>query len=304
MRIGVDIGGSHIAVAAINENGEIIEKIEQDIVKQENISQYILDYVDTSIRKLRRNGNIEEIGIVAPGNAKETSMANLVNLKIDKIDFKTIEEKYEVPLKTMNDAKAAAIAEKEYGSLKGKKDCVFLCLGTGIGGAVFLNNKLLQANRNSGFEIGHMVIEKDGIECKCGKKGCFETYCSMKRLKDKLKKVLQEKVKNRGQEIRIENAIQLKQQLKENEKDEQIQNIINEYIDNLIVGITNIIDLFEPEKICLGGSFVHFKDILYDKLVKEMETRDNITFNKGEIPKIVLAQIGNDAGLIGATLIK
>ena len=298
MKIGIDIGGSHIAVAIINEKGRMIQKIEQDLEKKENMTQYILNYVDKAIKQLSKTADIEKIGIALPGTPKGSIITNLVNLGIDKIDFKEIEEKYKVPLKCINDAKAAAMAEKEYGALKGYQDCIFLCLGTGIGGAVFLNHQLLEANKNPGFEIGHMVIDRNGIECQCGKKGCFETYCSMKRLKDKLQNTLEKTIP--GKEIK--NAMELKEVLQKNIENKEIQMILEEYISNLIVGLSNVIDIFEPEVICLGGSFVHFKEIIYDRLVQKME-KEKYVFNKQTLPKVVLAKLGNDAGIIGATLI-
>lgn len=298
MKIGIDIGGSHIAIAAVNKDGKIVQKIEQDLEKQESMTPYIMDYVDKGIGKLRKTGVIESIGIAAPGNPRESVVTNLVNLGIEKIDFKELTEKYNASLKSINDAKAAAIAEKQYGALKGIKDSVFLCLGTGIGGAVFLNNQLLRANKNPGFEIGHMVIEREGIKCQCGKKGCFETYCSMKRLKDKLQNILEKIVLNK----KIQNARELKEILQANLGNIEIQNVLEEYISNLMIGLSNVIDIFEPEVICLGGSFVYFKDILYDRLVEQMEKRRYV-FNKNSLPEIRMAELGNDAGIIGATLI-
>lgn len=297
MKIGIDIGGSHIAIAMVSKEGKIIQKIEQDLVIQEKMSQYILNYVDRAIEKLEKTADIEQIGIAAPGNPNGSIITNLVNLGIEKINFEDIEKKYHVPLKSINDGKAAAMAEKEYGAIKGYSDSVFLCLGTGIGGAVFLNNQLLKANRNPGFEIGHMVIDRKGKVCHCGKKGCFETYCSMKRLKDQLQRILQTKTNQK-----IENAVKLKEILEKNIEDREIQTIIDEYIKNLMIGLSNIIDIFEPEIICLGGSFVYFKEILYDKLIEKME-KEKYVFNKQSLPKIVLASLGNDAGIIGATLI-
>lgn len=298
MKIGIDIGGSHLAIAKVNNEGRIIEKIEQDIIKQEEMEKYIVDYVDKAIEKLSKTADIEEIGVSAPGNPKGTIITNLVNLGLTQIDFNPLEEKYNVKIKSINDAKAAALAEKKYGAIKGSKDSVFLCLGTGIGGAVFLNNELLQSNRNPGFELGHIIIDKKGKTCNCGKRGCFETYCSMKRLKESLQQVLEKILPNE----QITNAIELKELLHKNKDNKQIKQILDEYIDNLIVGLSNIIDIFEPEIICLGGSFVYFKEILYDELVRKMEERKYV-FNKQSIPKIVLAKLKNDAGIIGATLL-
>ena len=303
MKIGIDIGGSHIAIGLVNEQGKIIDKIEEELVERENIAQYIVDYVDKAIEKLTKNVDIQGIGIAAPGNPKGLIITNLVNLKIDCIDFKKLEEKYHVKVKSINDAKAAALAEKEYGAMKEYKDCVFLCLGTGIGGAIFLNDQLLQANKNPGFEIGHMIIEKDGNVCNCGKRGCFETYCSMKRLKDKIRKILNKINKNNLEHEELAEGVIFKNLLKNNIDNEEIQKAIDEYINDLIIGLSNVIDIFEPEVICLGGSFVYFEDILYHRLLLKMQEKKYV-FNKQSIPKVVLAKLQNDAGIIGSTLIK
>ena len=294
MKVGIDLGGSHIGVALINDKDEIVKKIEKDIEKSENISSEILAMIDSYISKFKEEYNIELIGIASPGNPKvnDLSISNIVNLGIEKLDFKDIFQKHNIPIKLKNDSKSAGLAEFKYGSLKEYEDAVFLCLGTGIGSAVFLNGKLLHANKHIGFELGHIVIDRRGEQCNCGKKGCFETYCAMKRFKDKAKKILN-----------IDNITseELLEEIKRNKDSYEIKNLIDEYIDNLIIGLSNVIDIFEPEAISFGGSFVYFKDLFYEKLVTEMQKR-KYTFNKDDVPKIVLAELKNDAGMIGAIL--
>ena len=293
MNIGIDIGGSHIGIALI-EDGKIVKKVEQDIEKIDGIEKHILDIIDCYIDAFSQMGNVEKIGIVAPGTPIKNSLEikRIVNLGIEKIDFEYILKKYNIPIQVGNDAKAAGLAEFEFGSLKQYNDAVFLCLGTGIGSAVFLNGSLLKANKNIGFELGHMVIDKNGIECNCGKKGCFETYCSMKRFKERVKKVLQ-----------LDNidAPDLVGILESNLQKPEVRELVNNYIENMIVGLSNIIDIFEPEAICLGGSFVHFKDIFYEQLVDEMDKRKYF-FNKDSKTNIVLAELKNDAGILGAVM--
>lgn len=293
MNIGIDIGGSHIGIALI-EDGKIVKKVEQDIEKIDGIEKHILDIIDFYIDAFSQMGNVEKIGIVAPGTPIKNSLEikRIVNLGIEKIDFEYILKKYNIPIQVGNDAKAAGLAEFEFGSLKQYNDAVFLCLGTGIGSAVFLNGSLLKANKNIGFELGHMVIDKNGIECNCGKKGCFETYCSMKRFKERVKKVLQ-----------LDNidAPDLVGILESNLQNPEVRELVNNYIENMIVGLSNIIDIFEPEAICLGGSFVHFKDIFYEQLVDEMDKRKYF-FNKDSKTNIVLAELKNDAGILGAVM--
>ena len=294
MKIGIDLGGSHIGIALINAEDKIVQKFEKDLEKNEKISAEVLDIIDYYISKYLEQYNIELIGIASPGNPKidDLSVKNIVNLGIERLEFKDIFHKYNIPIKLKNDSKSAGLAEFRYGSLKQYKDAVFLCLGTGIGSAVFLNGELLQANKHIGFELGHIVIDKNGEQCNCGKKGCFETYCAMKRFKEKAKKILN--ITNITSEALLE-------EIKKNENNEEIAKLIDEYINNLIIGLSNIIDIFEPEAISFGGSFVYFKDLFYEKLVKEMHKR-RYTFNKDDVPEIVLAELQNDAGMIGAVI--
>ncbi len=291
MRIGIDIGGSHIGIGIIN-NGEIIEKVEKEIYKNES-EESILNYIDEVISEIiKKENTIDLIGVATPGYIQGSCMRNLVNLGIDKLDFGTIVEKYKIPFHIRNDSKMAALAEKRYGTLKEYDDCVFLCFGTGIGSGVFINGNLLQTNENLGFELGHMIIEKDGIKCNCGKKGCFETYCSIKRFKENAKKILK---------IKEISSVELLEKIRKEKSNPKIQELIKNYIDDLIIGLSNIIDIFQPQAISIGGSFVFFKDIFYERLTQEMNSRKYV-FNKEKMPKILLAELGNDAGMIGAVL--
>ncbi len=324
MKIGIDIGGSHIGIGVVDENGKIIEKCETDlynkcinnielnncqantnskpvlsgcnnILKQNNdITEFIETYIVENIKKLQKNYNIDVIGIASPGTPKSGKITTMVNLGINELDITSIIKKaYNGKILIKNDAKCAGLAEKTYGSLKNYSDCVFLCLGTGIGGSVFINNKLLQPKRYPAFEIGHMIIQKDGKACNCGKKGCFETYCSIKRFKNELIQNL-----NLNEEILAKDLLKI---LKEEKQNEKVQKIMKEYINNLIIGLSNIIDIFEPESISLGGSFVYFEDILYNELLKTYNERKYV-FNKEKLPELTLATLGNDAGIIGAPI--
>lgn len=292
MKIGIDLGGSHIGIGVLDASNNIIAKIEKDIVKTHDIKNKIMDYIDENIKKIIKSYEIELIGIAIPGTPRKLVAENIFNLGIEKMDFSKIASRYNIPLKIQNDSKAAGLAEKQCGSLKNYKDAVFLCLGTGIGSAVFLNNNLLVANKNVGFELGHMIIDKNGLQCNCGKKGCFETYCSIKRFKDNAIKILN---------IREISSIDLVNKIIEEKDNPKIEELTEEYIANLIIGLSNIIDIFEPEAICIGGSFVFFKDIFYEELIEEMNKRKYV-FNKNSIPEVVLAELKNDAGIIGSVL--
>lgn len=303
MKIGVDIGGSHIGIGLIDKNGEILEKKEVLIqTKQKEFEDKSIEIIEILKRTImdildNKNCKIELIGISVPGIAYGTKSVKLENLGIDEIDFSELGNVFNTKVRAINDGNAAALAEKKYGSLKKYKDCVFLCLGTGVGGAVFLNDKLLEARNGLGFEIGHMIIEKDGLLCNCGKKGCLEKYCAMNVLKEKVLKELWSIYKD-------ENILEKKyfsDLVKENIDNKQIQKSMDEFTDNLVIAFSNLIDLFLPEAICLGGSFAYFKEWMFDDLVRKINDR-KYAFYKSYMPKIEIAEFKNDAGIIGSII--
>lgn len=301
MKIGIDIGGSHLGIGLINSNGKIIAKEEKDMhnnAKNKNYGEQLVEAIIELITKIleKKKIKIQEIsliGIAVPGTVSNTHIIKADNLHIQNFNIVSEINKYfNIPIYLRNDAKCAAIAEKEYGGLKKYDDALFLTIGTGIGGAVFLGGKLLRPKKYEGFEIGHIVIEKNGIQCNCGRHGCFEKYASMKALKDTVQK-----------EFNRENLTgrELKEILIDENNKPKTDVIINEYIDNLSLGLANLINIFEPETISIGGSFVHYKDLMLDKLIKKLNEK-NMLFNNNGAPKIVMAKLKNDAGIIGSVI--
>ena len=305
MNIGIDIGGSHIGLGLVNENAQIIDKIEEDInykskLKiEEEIFSKIVQFINEILEKNNLKINqIGKVGIACPGEPKDGCLKNIVNLNIES--FPIIEKlKKEFKFNNItirNDAKCAGIAEKEYGSLKDVDDGIFLCIGTGIGGAAFLGGKMLYPKRNSGFEFGHMIIKKDGNKCKCGNKGCFESYCSIKKFKSDIANVLNCNKENSKELLNL-----LKENLNSNISNENVNNIVEDYMENLIVGLSNITNILEPEIIVIGGGFVYFKEILWNELNEKFNNTDML-FNKDTRPILKLAKFRNDAGIIGASV--
>ena len=300
MKIGIDLGGSHIGVGLINEDKIIISK-EKNFTREdrENFKETIIIQIDKMIKEILEEENltineIELIGIASPGTIRNGIIEKAENLKLENFMLKDmISEKYNIPVIIRNDAKAASLAEKKYGAMKDYSDCVFLTIGTGIGGAAYIGGKLLEPKRFSGFEFGHMVLNKDGRLCACGKKGCFEAYASIKALKMQVTKDLDVDSDVTGQYLR-ENLL-----IKD---DPAVKADIDMFIDYLKTGICNLIDIFEPEVVCLGGSFAYYEGnpVLFKLLDKLNEPIS--TFNHNNKPKFVLAKYKNDAGIIGATI--
>lgn len=301
MRIGIDIGGSHVGVGIIR-NGKIIKMEEKNFDKkdkeniEENIVKIIIDLINKLIEATEvKLKDIEFIGIASPGTISDNKITQATNLGLKNFDLISKLQKYiNLPMQIKNDAKCAALAEKNYGSMRKYDDCVFLCIGTGIGGAAFLNGELLEPKRFSGFEFGHMTINKNGRECSCGKRGCFETYASIRAFKKDVADVLGIEDDFSGQYLR-EELLDL--------NNIKIKKVVDEFVENLAIGISNLIDIFEPEIVVLGGSFSHYeKNHPVYKMLLDKINEPQSKFNKVTGPKIELAKLKNNAGIIGATI--
>ena len=299
MKIGIDLGGSHIGIGLIEQNNlkAVVDKFftQED---RKNIETAILNNIDELINKILEENelsikDIEKIGVASPGTVTNGHIISW-NLGLKNFDLQTkLIEKYNLPVKIRNDGKCAALAEKKYGAMKNYDDCVFINIGTGIGGAAFIDGKLLEPKRFSGFEFGHITLVKDGLECTCGKKGCFERYASIKALKNRITNTLGiDGTDISGQYLREELMVKYH---------DEVQDDINEFIDYLRIGVCNLIDIFEPEIVCFGGSFSYYEGHpVLNKLIEEINKPES-TFNKSSV-KIVTAEMKNDAGIIGATI--
>lgn len=293
MNIGIDIGGSHIAVGLVDNDMKIVAKKEYDWTKEERNS--LLNSAEKYCKKLikeliqEKNTNIEKIGIGFP-------TANIINGIITK-DGQTIDlpsslsKEFGVPTYLKNDVKCSALCEKMLGNLKEYDNCIFMTLGTGIGGAYFYKNELVKPNKYQGFEIGHMVIETNGEQCRCGRLGCFEEYASMRVFRKQIEELfcIEKLTSHKMFEI-----------LESKEKQEEVNTVIEDYINYLSIGITNLINIFEPDAICIGGSFTLYASIFMDRLKQKIKEN----FKGRDIPEILIAKYENDAGIIGASTLE
>ena len=152
-------------------------------------------------------------------------------------------------------------------------------------------NELVKPNKYQGFEIGHMIIEVDGKKCKCGKRGCFEEYGSMRIFRSEIEKLFNIDKINSNKMFEI---------IKSKEKQEEVNKIIDNYLNYLSIGISNLISIFEPDAICIGGSFTYYAPIFMDKLKEKVQRN----FENREIPELIIAKYANDAGIIGAAMLE
>lgn len=290
MNIGIDLGGSHIAVGII-EQDKVMDKIEKNFTKEEreNVEKVLIDFIPTSMRQLMNrypNEKIERVGMSSPGRFVDGYITQTTNLSIQALPIeKLIKSVVDVPFLIENDGRCAALAEKKFGNLREVENGLFLCLGTGIGGACFIEGTMIPQVR----KMGHMILHLDGALCKCGKRGCFEAYCSMKAFRDQIRQ---------RENNPLLSSKEIENLLCRPEKRKEYEAILEEYTTNLAFGISNLVNILSIEKVVLGGSFVYFSNILMPRLQEKMkESR----FNKRiETVKIETAKFLNDAGMIGA----
>ena len=301
MKIGVDLGGSHIGVGLVDKDGKLITKKEIEIKKEDKkcIETYLIKNIVELINFVLKQTNsrkedIELIGIAAPGLIEDGIINKSKNLNLTKFPIvHELNNFFSNKIILQNDCKCAALAEKKYGYLNDYSNCLFLNIGTGIGGAAFINGKIIETSLTTGFGMGHTIIKKDGKMCTCGNRGCFEAYASM----GNLRKTIEEKLN-----ISLNGREQL-EILKDDKYKEILEPLIIEYIDYLSVGISNLINIFGPEAIILGGSIVYYKDLFLEKLIKNIKEKKYL-YNNDFLPKVIMAKLKNDAGMIGATIEK
>ena len=295
MKIGIDIGGSHIGLGLINDKYEIIDKIDHvwNVEEKKNVFQTMKTATLKFIEELcsRNNIKVEEIENIGIGFPYRNIRNGIIYLENEEVNLpKIINEKYDIPVYLKNDVKCSSLCEKKIGNLKEYNNALFLTLGTGIGGAYYYKDELMVPNTYHGMEIGHMVIELNGRKCRCGKNGCFEEYASMRAFRNKIREIYN------IEDVNSSIALDLYHR---KEKEDEMNNAIKEYIEYLSIGLNNLISILEPDAICIGGSFVHYEEIFMDKLKNSLKEK----LSGREVPDILLAKYGNDAGIIGASMI-
>lgn len=312
--LGIDLGGTNIVARVVNSNYKIIAKSTCKTAIPRPEIEICKDMANLCFDVLKKASltmnDIKFIGIGVPGSTnKETGIvefcANLYfhNWKIVEMMTKLTKK----PIKIENDANAAAYGEYIAGSMRGYKSAIAVTLGTGIGGGIIIDGKIYTGSNFNGAELGHMVIVHNGTKCSCGRKGCFERYASASGLAYLTKKALTSTRNNSimwkyiGGNIKNVSAVTPFKALKNG--DQLAKKVIDKYISYLACGITNIVNIFQPDIICIGGGVSKQGETLLNPL-KETVKNERYSRYSTKQTKICLASLGNDAGIIGAAMLK
>lgn len=313
-KIGVDLGGTNIAVGVIDKDNKIIGVSKRKTntprpAKEifDDINLCIADAVAAAGLKIE---DIESIGIGTPGSVDHEKGMILYANNLDFYNVPAVEYVNscfpEVKVYIDNDANCAALGEALAGCGKGKKSFIAVTLGTGVGGGIVLDGKLLVGCNDAGGEIGHMVIAHDGEQCNCDRIGCWERYASATALVNQTKAAMLENKDSRMWELcdgKLENAGGRTAFDAMRLGDECAKQVCDTYIKYIAVGTVNLVNIFQPELICFGGGICNEGETLLAPLRKYIALW-RYSKQQEKQTEICRATLGNDAGIIGAALLE
>lgn len=279
-----DIGGTNIKYALCNEKFILTDR--HTIPTEASKGGQVL--IQKIISIIEEYDNIDRIAISTAGQVDDKN--GIVVYSTDNIPYytgmmvkKIIENKTGILTYVENDVNAFAMGEARFGAAKGKSDFLCLTYGTGIGGALYLDNKLYKGMGSSAGEFGHMITHAGGKQCTCGGEGCYECYASTKALLENV---------NKRNSTNL-NAFEIFE--KENFTKPEIRSVIDQWIDEMIIGLINIIYIFNPPLIVLGGGIIN-EDYVIDLIDRKIY---NLLMENFKDVNIVRSQLGNDAALLG-----
>jgi len=311
MYVGVDLGGTKIAAATVSNEGEITKRINIPTTATGGPEAVVSDVIRAC--ELLLDG-VEEtplsIGVGVPGTVRDDIglVVFTPNLPLRDVYLtKAMQKIYDCPVRLGNDANCAALGEAVAGGAKGARHMAMITLGTGLGGGVIINGKLHTGISGAGGELGHMVIFAGGRECGCGRKGCWETYCSATGITRTALEFMKAHPDSRLWELCSGETEKLNGRVifdAYRDGDTAARLTVGQYTEHLAVGIANLINILEPEMVCVGGGLSNAWDCLEEPLKAAVEAEKFMRFSTDvPVTKLVKAALGNDAGIIGAAML-
>ncbi len=311
-RIGIDLGGTNIATGVVDEQGKITAKMSVPTKAKRPAAEILEDCartVETLIcQQAIEKESILSVGMGVPGTANQETgcMEDANNFQDTTMPvIPWLKERLDMPVYFDNDANAAALGEYEAGAGKGASSMLMMTLGTGIGGAIIIDGKVYQGCNGASGEWGHMVIDRNGPLCSCGRKGCFESMASASALVRQVKEAM-----DRDKQSLLWKLCQSEKERVNGklffdavrQKDPLANEVFQTYIRTLGEGTVNLINIFQPEILCIGGGISQVGDLLL-KPLEDMVKAERYTQSASKQTEIRQACLGNDAGIIGAAFL-
>ena len=311
--IGIDLGGTNIVASVVDDDYNIIGTSKTPTNSPRSADEIFDDIADVCEEAVKAAGltmeDIDSVGMGTPGTVNQDGIIEFANnLAFNNVPARTMLAKRinkpEEKVFIENDANCAALGEAYAGCGNGAKDFVAVTLGTGVGSGVIIGGKIVNGVNYAGGECGHMVIVVDGEQCSCGRKGCWEAYASATALIRQTKKAMEEypdslmhKLANEEGKVSGRTAFDAMRL-----GDIAGIRVVDDYIKYVACGLINIVNALQPEIICIGGGICNEGETLMKPLRRFVQSERYSIHSKIQT-KIVKAELGNDAGVIGAALL-
>ena len=310
--IGVDLGGTNIAAGIVDEKGNLLRKASIPTGAEREADEVIKDMAGLCRKLTDEQGitvdDVEYAGVATPSTADHDNGIVVYANNLRFLNYPLADKLKEfLGVKKVlieNDANAAAKGEAACGAAKGYANSVMITLGTGLGGGIIIDNKIYSGFNYAGAELGHMVIEVDGLPCSCGRKGCWEAYSSATGLINMTKvKLAETKDTIMHEMVAHDGKVSGRTAFDAMRKgDKAAKEVVDKYIYYLAMGIVNIINIFQPEVLVIGGGICNEKHYLTDPLM-DIVDKEQYSRNSTKKTEIRIATLGNDAGIIGAAML-
>lgn len=306
MRIGIDLGGMSIKAGLVDDAFQIVYKETAPTDVAHGMDKLCADIIALIQRVCEKAGAgaVESIGIGVPGDVNKFTgrIVYCNNIPLEDVDLRgEIERATKIPTSINNDANVAALGEVIAGAARDFSDAVMVTLGTGVGSGIIIDNKIYLGCNGAAGELGHMVIVADGLPCACGRRGCFEQYASATALIRMTREEMEAHLESKMWEIAGSLAgANGKTAFDARRAGDPIgSQVVETYVKYLAAGLVNVINIFQPEAIILGGGISKEGDYLLD-LLRDIIERER--YSRGEHQaKLLIAKLGNDAGIVGAS---
>ena len=303
--VGIDLGGTFIKGGIVDDLGNIVYR-DKTPTESEKGADGVAANISALVKALlARTGlqtdDVEGIGMGVPGMIDSKNGNVIYSNNLQWKDFKigaAVESATGLRVKISNDANVAALGEAKFGAAKGKQNVILLTLGTGVGGGIVADGKLIEGNKSAGAELGHAIIEMNGEQCTCGRRGCLEAYASASALIRDTKRAMEAHKDSKMWEIGGLDKVTGKTAFDYQDTDEYAKEVVDKYISALAFGITNFANIFRPETVILGGGVCAQGDTLVKPLQAILD-RDIFAGDLGPQVEIRVAELGNSAGLLG-----
>lgn len=307
--IGIDLGGTNVAAGLVDQDGKLLGKASVPCPRG---AEAIADAIEQASRTAAAEAGVEvsmarSAGLASPGtiDPEKGVVLHAFNLGLDHVPLADmVSERLGLPAVLENDANAAALGEFISGAGMGHKSLVAVTLGTGVGSGAVLDGKLFTGFNYAGMESGHTVIRRGGRDCTCGRKGCWETYASATGLIRSTREAMEAHPDSAlWRYAPTLEAVNGKTPFDAAQAGDAVaQGVLDEYVEDLACGLANLINILQPEVLCIGGGVSKQGDNLILPVRAALD-REEFTRDGARRTKVCVAKLGNDAGIIGGALV-